>query len=117
MLIKCDMWPFFSFISYFFRKYVKFVKFSKQLLPRATFGEHSVSGAALAKPYLNNKYLVHKTNKHPLLVVRAILWSSFPLPDVFLVYDRKALLSTLSESATKWNSEELLLYKFSKEST
>ena len=139
-------------------------KFSKQLLPRATFGEHSVSGAALVKPYLNNKYLVHKTNKHPLLVVRAILWSSFPTPpppppqkktpwnipkkcaswglvtikpqvkvtkagfqhfswtfstfseqpfcrrhtnnffwylDVFLVYDRKAWLSTLSESATK----------------
>ena len=152
-------------------------KFSKQLLPRATFGEHSVSGAALVKPYLNNKYLVHKTNKHPFLVVRAILWSNFPLPpslhpplpppkknppwnilkksaswglatikpqvkvtkagfqhfswtfstfseqpfcrrhtnnffwslDVFLVYDRKALLSFLSESATRWNSEELLL--------
>ena len=45
---------------------------SKQLLRRTTF-EYSVSEVALVEPYQNSKYLVHKTNKHPLLVVRAIL--------------------------------------------
>ena len=28
--------------------------------------------------YQNGKYMVQQTNKHPLQVVRATLWNSFP---------------------------------------
>ena len=52
--------------------------FLEEHLPRTAFGEYFVSGDALVEPCQNSKHLVHQTNKHPLLVVTAILGSSYP---------------------------------------
>ena len=88
------------------------------------------------KSYQNSKYLVHQTNKHPLQVVRAILWNSFPEKkileyfsknlskqpfcrphtnnffwslDVFPAFYKETLLYTFSEFVTNRKLEEQVL--------
>ena len=56
---------------------LKLGNFSEQFLPRTTFGECFCFGSCPCGA-LSKKYLVHQTNKHPLQVLRAILWGSFP---------------------------------------